>query len=286
MKKIFITLFAMALLLPACDKIEGPYISVDESVNTDVEFPDVDPAAVTRNILMEEFTGHKCPNCPEGQRTLANIEEQYGEQLITIAVHAGMFATPAASAGLPEDFRTEVGTALHTDYAISSYPSGVVNRSPYQNETALNAAQWQNAINAAAQLEPLAAVQIINVYDAAANKLTAHTRTTFITPYEGRVQLALYAVEDGIVAPQIDGTDTIPDYVHNHLLRCALNGTYGTQISEGGTVVPNESYTKSYELKLSDKGWNVANCSIVAILMDADTHKVLQVEKEAFTYAK
>ncbi len=274
----------MAVMLPACDKIEGPYIAIDESVNTDVEFPDVNPSAVTRNILMEEFTGHKCPNCPEGQRTLANIEEQFGDQLITIAVHAGFFALPATE--LPQDFRTEEGSALLADFSVTSFPSGVVNRAPYQNQTALGVSQWQNAISAAAQLEPLAAVQIINVYDAAENKLTAHTRTTFITPYEGRVQLALYVVEDGIVAPQIDNTDTVADYVHNHLLRCSLNGTYGTQISEAGTVEVNEGYLKSYEVELNDKEWDINHCSIVAILMDAITHEVLQVEKEAFTNAK
>lgn len=277
MKKIVILAFLATFIITSCDKIEGPYISVDESTETNVEFPELDPTAVTRNVFIEEFTGHKCPNCPEGQAILSTLHELYGEQLVSISIHQGMFAI--TNSFFPEDFRTDEGNELATYFTIGQYPSGVVNRKKFNGQYGLGRAEWQQNIEQELEVAPIAAVQLINVYDAGSKKLTAHSKTTFLQDYDGKVQMAFYVIEDGIIAPQIYHSDTIQDYEHNHVLRCSINGTFGTYISNDGTVVAGEGYLKSYELDLNGREWNVANCSIVAILMDAESKEVLQVEK-------
>ena len=281
MKKInlIVTLAALLCAFVSCDKIEGPYITPDDSVDTNVEFPDIDPNNVFRKVLIEEYTGHRCTNCPDGHRELASLHERYGDTLVAIGIHAGSFAQTTSS--FPTDFTTDEGNTLYENFTINQIgtPAAVVNRMKHGNAYPLSIPAWQPAIAEELTHDCVAAVQIINLFDASSKKLTAHTRTTLLNGYSGEVQLALYVIEDGIVAPQKDGETTIEDYVHNHVLRGSLNGVYGTLLT---TAEEDGSYLKSYELDCSSKSWNFSNCTVVAILMDADTHEVLQVEQTKF----
>ncbi len=281
MKKInlIVTLSILLCAFVSCDKIKGPYITPDESVETDVEFPAIDPATVFRKVLIEEYTGHRCTNCPDGHRELASLHERYGDSLVAIGIHAGTFALPMGD--FTTDFRTEEGNTLYQDYTINQIgtPAAVVNRTQHGNAYPLSIPAWQPAIEEELTHDCVAAVQIINIFDAATQKLTAHTKTTLLNGYSGEVQLALYVIENGIVAPQKDGEEVISDYVHNHVLRGSLNGVYGTQLT---TPEEDGTYLKSYELDCSTNSWNISNCSVVAILMDAETREVLQVEQAKF----
>ncbi len=263
----------------SCDKIEGPYIKYDESVATTVVFPDLDTAAVYKKILIEEYTGHRCTNCPDGHRTLEGLSQQYGDTLIAIGIHAGTFAKPQANKGFPADYRTDEGTEMYTDFAVGATPRAVINRAQFNGTYGQDISAWGQIINNVNHAPAVAAIQIINKMEG--NTLTAHTKTTFLQDYYFPVKLALYVIEDGIVSPQIDGGDTIADYTHNHVLRKSLNGTYGAYFSENGQVAAKMSYTKSYKTECPAE-WNKQNCYIVAILMDEITREVLQVEKCAF----
>ena len=280
MKKItfLLTFIVIAAILACCDKIEGPYLQYDESVETTVEFPELDKTAVYKKVLVEEFTGHRCTNCPEGHRLLATLSDTYGDTLVAVCVHAGSFANPTGK--LPADFRTEEGTALYSDFNVGATPRALFNRSQFNGAYGVDMANWAQAIGQFSQQPAVAAVQMINEF--ANGTLTTHTKTTFLTGYDQTVKLALYVIEDGIVSPQIDGGDTIVDYVHSHVLRGSLNGTYGTFISDNGTVAVDTGYTKSYQLSCAGKSWDFARCSVVAILMDAESREVLQVEKCPF----
>ncbi|MBO4646268.1 MAG: Omp28 family outer membrane lipoprotein [Bacteroidales bacterium] len=271
-KNAIIILLFCTLGMISCDKIQGPYLSSDDSVNTDVEFPDLDTAAVFRALLLEEYTGHRCNNCPNGHREVENLLQTFGDTLIPISIHAGFLANPNSS--FPMDFRTEEGTQLYNDFQLGGTPRGIANRVA----TVLEVNQWRDSLQNADR-HCIAAIQLINQFDASTSKLKVHTKTTLLDSYENPVKLVIYITEDHIIAPQLDGEATIPDYEHMHVLRGSVNGVYGANISENGTVEKGMSYTKSYEVDCSGKNWNPANCSVVAFLTDADTKTVLQVAK-------
>ena len=46
-----------------------------------------------KKILLEDYTGHKCGNCPRAAEKAEELKEIYGDQLIPIAIHAGFFAS-------------------------------------------------------------------------------------------------------------------------------------------------------------------------------------------------
>ena len=97
----YITLLSIILIVSSCDVEEEPFINdYDSYVNPD------------KKVLIEDFTGHKCPNCPDAARELEAIHAIYGDQIIGMAIHVSSFARPYHISQAPQyqyDFRTKWG---------------------------------------------------------------------------------------------------------------------------------------------------------------------------------
>ncbi|MFW6019944.1 MAG: hypothetical protein ACOCPM_05120, partial [Bacteroidales bacterium] len=63
----------------SCDQIDPPY-------KENITFENKD---TVRNVVLEEFTGHLCVNCPSAGAIIHDMKDTYGENLIVISVHAG-----------------------------------------------------------------------------------------------------------------------------------------------------------------------------------------------------
>lgn len=272
MKKT-LSLIAMALCFVACSKIEKPYLSTSQQEGVDVIFPELDYGTVYRKTLFDEYTGHKCSNCPDGHAIVEQMSERFGDTLVVVGIHANFFAEPETGV-FSYDFRTEAGEQLYIDYHITNNPQAIINRSGGP----INKDVWFNGVQNADR-SVLAAIQIINQYDENTNKLKVNTKTTFLEDYDQPVQLSLLLIEDNIYKPQQSGAQIVDDYIHNHVLRAGINGTYGEYISTGGMVEKYEDYYYGYSIDFTNHDWIPVNCSVVAILLDAASRKVLQVEK-------
>ena len=277
MKKIFVLITALvAMLSVGCDRIEGPYLVPSENEEITVIFPDLDLNSVYRKVLIEEYTGHHCLNCPDGHRKLEELHERFGDTLVAIGIHAGALAAPNAAEGYPYDFRTSVGNELAQEFSIDAIPQAIINRYPEPGGWGI--ARWLSKINAVDRSTPLAAIQLINQYDPQTGKLKANAKVTTLVDSPNALRLAFYLIEDGIVKPQLNGTEYVENYVHNHVLRASLNGTYGDLLNTNGFVETGKGYTLARSINFSGHDWNPANCTVVAILYDRTAGDVLQVE--------
>jgi len=125
MKKInliIFTIFTLSLtfLTSCCDKIDEPYMNTgDGGIVGDT----------VRKVLLEDFTGHYCVNCPAAHVIIEGLEKVYPKRIVPVVIHAGFFAKPKA-APYDYDFRTPDGTAIATEFgAITApLPKGMVNR--------------------------------------------------------------------------------------------------------------------------------------------------------------
>ncbi len=276
MKKTLITISILLLLLPflfvACDKIEEPYLKEGASNWT-----------FGRNVLLEEFTGHKCPNCPEASFEAHELQKEHSE-LILISVHAGTFATPNASGIFNTDFRCETGNELESYFNPSFYPSGLVNRKAFGSNMVLNFANWTQAVTEFSDLEPVADLTVVNSYDSATRTINAVVTTEFKKKYFYPVNITLYLTEDSIVKPQyndnsqIGNTPYILDYTHRNVLRGSFNGTWGSPLTTQ-TVTAGTIKTSNHTMVL-DTVWNDRQCRIVAFITDKNTKEVLQVTEK------
>ena len=265
----------LTLLLAGCDKIEGEFYQIVQNEDVTVTFPDVNPNDVYRKVLIEEFTGHRCTNCPAGHQALEALHQQYGDTLVAVGIHYGSLAKPFGSV-FSYDFRTEAGDQIGNAYNIDAIPAAIMNR--MVKEGGWPREQWASVIRDLDRSNVYAAVQLINEFDAASQTLKANAKVTTLKAIDHPLRLVLLVLEDGVVKPQKDGNQDIEDYVHNHVLRCALTDPFGFPL---GKETWQNGDTETYAASVSFDGhdWVPENCYVVAALYDPTVSEVLQVEK-------
>ena len=275
MKNIIIALVISAGFMIACDRIEGPYIIPSEVEEVTVEFPPLDPSSVFRKLLIEEYTGHYCPNCPDGHEELDRLHGIFQDTLVIVGIHAGALAAPQVTdANFAYDFRTDVGNELRSFFNIDGIPVAIINR----KKDIISPARWQSKL-AAEDRTPKAAIQLVNQY--ANNTLKVNAKVTMLQDYSQPLRLSFLLIEDNIIKPQLKHSETILDYTHMHVLRAGLNGTFGDMLTGDGILQKDSAYTYGRSITFAGHDWNPDNCSVVAILYYKDKLKgeVLQVEQ-------
>lgn len=268
---IFISLFS------SCDEVQQPF---EKNVN-----PDTNITKDTPCILLEEFTGYKCINCPKATRMLHElINNSYKDKVIVVAFHAGNFAKPDADAEshFQYDFRTDVGNELNSFFSVTSNPSATINRTPYQSGIVVNWGNWASAIQDYFEKNKTAPVKInlTSNFNRDKNTLTANVDLEYLQAESAGNYLSVWVTENGIKYWQLDreaDPKEVENYIHNHVFRHSFNGTWGDQISTseipvGTKVSKNYSFTfyKSCD-------WKPGNLNVVAFVYDANAgKKVLQ----------
>ncbi len=258
--------------LSSCDQIKPPY----EQTNTQP----ID--TTTKNVLLEEYTGFRCGNCPPAAVVAHQIKEKYGNKVVVVAIHTGQLAMPTPQHKY--DFRTEIGKALDDYYKIGSEigtPNGLVDRVPYNGNLVLGYSSWEAAVIARMQEKAKMTIEFLNAnYNTPQNSISTELKIKFIDKCLTNYNLAVYIVEDSVVNYQTDYFSTpndIPDYVHNNVLRGALTDAWGAQISDielsSGTEI-----TKDFNyLVAANTDWRMNWVRLVAIITNAETKEVLQV---------
>jgi len=277
MKNIIYILIAGLFLFSACDKIEAPYFIVNPNVVIVDTFPPLDRTSVYRKILIEEYTGHYCTNCPVGHAKISELSLFFGDTLVSVCIHAGMLAKPRPSGLYVYDFTTIEGEQLYNDFNIDGIPVAVVNRRKFGgNNWALGVDQWKNAIENVVRTV-YAGIQI-QTKKIEKDILEIATKTTMLENYNSPLRLSIFLMEDNIIKPQLNNNVNDEEYQHNHVLRAVLNSTYGAPIPPNGFFAKDSAYVLGYHLNFKDKDWKMENCTVVVFLHDPETKEVLQVE--------
>lgn len=278
MKRIidfFCLITLAAIIFSACDKIEGNYYEISNREEVTVNFPELNVENVYRKILIDEFTGHMCNNCPQGHAILEDLHQMYGDTLVMIGIHFTTLARPFGSI-YSYDFRTEEGNALGNYFEINGIPAAIVNR--VFKSKGWPREQWLSAVAEVDRSEVPVAIQMINQLNTSDSILKANVKVTLLQNYPQKLKLYLYLTEDGIVKPQKNGTEDILDYTHNHVLRSAFKEPTGYLLNNGNLIAAGENETLAVSLNYSKTDWNIDNCSVIALVVDAETGEAVQVE--------
>lgn len=213
--------------------------------------------APKRTVLLEDFTGQRCVNCPTATALISQLHLSVGDSaLIPVAIHCGPlgFAGNAKTIGLA----TDTGEEYYNKWNLEFQPVGLVDRKGPMNYT-----DWTNEVMAEMAKEPTVALQVeATLQNGNIDMLTKATGITGNT----NAKLQLWVLEDSITALQMmpDGTPNA-NYLHNHVFRAAANGTWGEDIRL------NEGETKTIETAMPvDNAWNTGQLSIVAFIYDEE----------------
>lgn len=267
----------------SCDYISAPYPK-DVDPNNGGDCPDV---TFTKNpkphrvVLLEDFTGHKCPNCPQGAEMAKTLQDQFKDSLVVVAIHASKnFST--VDSKYPEDFTTSAGDEYMTFFKINQWPIGMVNRDGYPSKPGKSVYSWGAEVSKQLKNPMEADIQIKSDYNASDSSTCISVQTTFqsASVADGEYYLVVYLIQDHIIAPQTNGTVKVDDYEHNHVLRDNITSTWGELISSGPVkLVP---IVKKYKYKVKSTYKNIAcnlqNCQLVAYIYDKnkDSYRVVQ----------
>ena len=238
-----------------------PFLGSCDDIKEDDRYIETGPVEVGRKVLLEEFTGQRCPNCPAGHEIIENLEEQYGDNLIAVSIHAGNLAVKA-----PLGLRQEEGDIYNNYWNISSWPAGVVDR----NSGVLDRNKWASAVRDDIKKTTELQISLEAQLNEEGSEIEIFTTMVTSRPLQGSLQL--WVVENNIVAYQIDGKETIMDYVHNNVFRQCVNGQWGEEIPLESNVVKYVSNTVPV-----DEFWRVENVGIVGFYYNSTG--VIQVER-------
>lgn len=256
-------------------------VACDEK-DADERYTYVPPVTAERSVLIEDFTGQSCINCPKATDEIHQLQEEYGDKVVAVGIHSGRFSKKPPRYTNPYSLWTSDGDTYYNYWAISDQPKGIINRKGgeqvYQNWAGLVANDLQQKSNVS--------IEVDNDYNANSNTLTIHTKLTAMpeTTVDGKLQL--WVIQDGITGAQYQPDGSIKkDYVHNHVFRFAANGTWGEDVSLAGGNVKTADLSinlndKLAELRAENSGspdFDAANMWVVAFVYN--NYGVMNVAK-------
>lgn len=267
--KVVLALCSGILLLTACDEVAeqdrlqyaGPVIPERE---------EGDSARFAKAVLIEDFTGQRCSNCPDAAILIEQMLEMLGEEaIVPVGIHCGALGIPETvpNVGLMND----EGKAYGEKWAIPYQPIGMVNRvgglKDFRDWSAIVMSEIQK--DAPMKFAP----EIVYSADTRTAKMTISMTAATGQDVSGKLQLWL--TEDNIVTLQTMQNGSFnTEYVHNHVFRKTLNGMDGEDVS----IAAGETAEKVYEISIPET-YKAENCSVVMFIYNNE--EVLQVAKAA-----
>ena len=290
MKKSIIYIGIVLSCWLSCDKIEPPY-------TTGV-------IAAEKTILIEKFTAHECQNCPEAGRiienelkpTFININDTSQSAIISVAIHPGQSNLTLTSENYYYDFTTDGGDQISNSLGVNvgtALPKGGINRIDAGHGNRLwKRDKWSEQITGLLidqDLNPLPKnidIDIELILNEMNKTLTVSSMISVLNDLNGNYALALFVMEDGIIAPQKDGLELIENYKHDHVYRCPINGWSGEPLHTflQGMIFSTTEKTIAFNTDHNtnwDSEWdNMNNCYVVGYIYNTETGVIEEVTKK------
>lgn len=269
-KNILFAAFASAaMLFASCDEIgEGDrYIAVTPSTPVDTTGTDTVVKPITRTVLVEEFSGQLCVNCPAATESLEAMQEAIGgtERVTIVSIHAGqnmMLAIGEAQGqqmgvqGLATDF----GEQLFSRYGLTSEPNAVIDR----RGGVVSQPQWLTSILTNLTRETNVALSAQASYDEGSNTISVNVSGRATQAFAGKIHVWL--AEDSIVSMQRLPNGYDYNHVFNNIFRVSATPIDGDNVNVAQTDVMNPVYSTSVTVK---DAWRPENMKVIVFVDDA-----------------
>lgn len=267
-KTSFLAIAAGIVLFSSCTE-KGPVIAVPKNRSVDTTYTVTPPAAQPRKVLIEEFTGASCSNCPQARAALANLSNQHPDRLVILGIHIYGFWQSNPVKESTYDFRTQDGTDLGQAVynGVSFLPIAGVDRIPNaKNELLLGKDDWGKAIDDRLKKTPDVNLEVSSKYNAGTGTAEIKLKATYLKAMTDQQYISLCVVEDDLVDKQDSSSVVIEKYNFKHVLRDFITPTTGVPVSlEMMSKEPGRVFERVYSYKVDDK-WKPEKCHVVAFI--------------------
>ena len=253
MNKILLSFIFSALIFASCCN-ELP-----------VTIPEFELPKTEKVVLVEEFTGVSCINCPDAAVALKNIEKIYEGQVISIAIHAGNQSEPLKKSKY--DLRCEDGIKLESNWSYDGKPAAAIDRVIYEapNIPVSSHISWQSYIEEEFKKDNVLNIELSINYNTETRDLKIKVKMIPVIDLPGNFKLNVVLAESHIIDAQMLRNGTIKeDYEFNNVLRDMItpwNGQYiGEDLKKNDLILKSFSYTLPEDENL----WKAENIKVVA----------------------
>lgn len=194
-----------------------------DNVALEERWSNATPILPKKNVLVLEYTGQRCVNCPSAAEQIAHLQRgASGKHVISVAVHGGHLAESGEQSAL--GLANSDSEWLTQQAGVEGWPMGSIDGGNLQLPPA-----WGTSVAQQLAEEAKASLQVVALYDSTTRQVQAEvTATTTLAD----CALHVYLVEDSIPSLQYlpSGKRSL-DYVHRHVLRQILTPREGVAIS-------------------------------------------------------
>ena len=271
-RHILYGLLGCAVLFTACDNIsEGDrLIAVEENPVTPPDSGETEkPVVMPRWVLVEEFSGQMCVNCPYGAAQLHELQSEYGaDTLIVVTIHSGIqegFGFHVSDGGLA----TDEGEQLFASQGRPAQPAMVVDRRggtvarDDASKPTDKSKKWLTAVVNAFKVSAVVKLDATAAYNKESNQV--QVKVDALSEDAMDCKLCVWIIEDNIVGFQKYPDKYDMEYVHNNIFRKAVNPLNGDDVHLTGDM--DNPTSREYSIALYES-WNVQNLSVVAFVYD------------------
>lgn len=233
------------------------------------------PTAQAKMVMLEEFTGLMCVNCPSGHVVAADLVSTYPNQIVNVAIHS-YFQDPPASW---ENFEITEGLDIDNYLGpVTGWPAASINRKTFSGSIIQEGTSgWNSAVASEIGHTSNTNIVVTKTYQSSTRVLKVHVYVHLLSDLSTKtLNLSVMLNENDIINFQKTPAGTDSFYVHEHVLRDMFTAFNGWPLSAQNQV--GRVYEKEFEMTLPQE-WDISKCEIVAFVHENSTSKeVLQVQ--------
>lgn len=259
--------FLILFILSACSEV-GPNIQPPgNNALADTTYIDPNPGTPQQKVvLIEEFTGVQCSNCPLGHAIVKQIVNDNPGRVIGVSMHStSILSDPLPSS--TQDLRSEEAEVVGDDLVVDSKPLAAVDRTQNGGFYVSPRFAWGGYVNTQlAQSTPVNVV-VETDYDNGSREATITVTVQYTAPVNIKNKLSVYILEDSIETTQLQPDNSeIEDYLHKDVLRDILTAPLGDILNvEGDLYATGRTFKRVYRRVLEPQ-WESEHILVVAFV--------------------
>ncbi len=248
---------SLVVLIASCQEV-GPNIDIGgkrgAGLIIDTAYSEPIQTAETKNVLIEDFTGIRCINCPNAQQELLSIINANLGRVIGISHHSLLQdeAFPTTRVNITSGISQKLEDLL---VYPGFKPNGAIDRASLLPGTSLcyGYLDWSNLVDIRKTIPTPVNITIDKTFSKTSGDLTLDVKMHYTQDENTPNKLTIFIVEDSIVTAQLLPNNTVDDnYVHNHVLRLAISDTLGDKLNHD--LIAGTTVRHVYKNNIANKG--------------------------------
>jgi hypothetical protein len=277
-KTVYLSLLAASGFFASCkEKDVLINFGLKEGV-TDSTYVGSTETPQNRNVLVEEFTGASCTNCPAGHEVVKALIEANPDRIVALAYHtnnAGGIFEPIDKKGIKSlyDFRdadaTSIGQVIYEGLQV--IPIAGIDRIKVGTSMLVSRPQWANEANKRLVIKPSVNMYMTSLYKEDEKKVNVKVKVVYNNDISTKNSISLGVVESNIIDAQEFPDRIEVNYQHNHIFRKSLTPYNGYPVLDSiATKKAGRVYEFNYVFTPDEK-WNLDNCYLVAYINNSES---------------